>query len=166
MAALVLVDATGPPFVPESMPLGFAFARLPVINRLGEYLLPRPLVVQSVVSVYGNPAKVTDELIDRYFELTLREGNRRALNTCITQHVPGESTERITTLKQPTLILWGGRDRLIPPAVGEVFERQIAGSRRVVFPELGHVPQEEDPSTSVAPVLDVLRQLPATKTNR
>jgi pimeloyl-ACP methyl ester carboxylesterase len=52
----------------------------------------------------------------------------------------------------PTLILWGGRDRLIPPAVGEEFRRRIAGSKLVVFPELGHVPMEEDPARTVAEV--------------
>ena len=161
VTALVLVDAAGPPFTPEAMPLGFAIARLPVINRLAEHFLPRPLVVQSVASVFGDPSKVTGDLVDRYFELTLREGNRRAIGTCIAQYVPGQHAERIATLKLPTLILWGGLDRLIPPSVGEVFERQIAGSKRIVFPQLGHVPQEEDPARSVAPVLEFLATLPA-----
>ena len=76
---LILIDATGYPFMPEDMPLGFRVARLPVIGRLGEYLLPRALVAASVRSVYGDPSRVSSDLIDRYFELTLREGNRRAL---------------------------------------------------------------------------------------
>jgi pimeloyl-ACP methyl ester carboxylesterase len=160
VAALVLVDAAGPAFVPEEVPPGFAFARLPVLNRLGEHLLPRALVAQSVRSVYGDPAKVSDELIDRYFELTLREGNRRALNVCMARYVPGAGAERIAGLKLPTLILWGGLDRLVPPVTGETFERQIAGSKRVVFPSLGHVPQEEDPAATVVPVIEFLRSLP------
>ena len=161
VAALVLVDAAGPPFTPEALPLGFTIARLPVLNRLTEHFLPRPLVAQSVASVYGDPAKVSADLIDRYFELTLREGNRRALNACISQFVPGQHAERIAGIKQPTLILWGGQDRLIPPVVGEAFERQIAGSKRVVFPQLGHVPQEEDAARTVAPVLEFLATLQA-----
>ena len=92
------------------------------------------------------------ELVDRYFELALRDGNRRALGRLMSRLQPGQDAERIATLKLPTLILWGGRDRLIPPAVGVEFERLISGSQRVVFPELGHVPQEEDPARSVVPV--------------
>jgi pimeloyl-ACP methyl ester carboxylesterase len=52
----------------------------------------------------------------------------------------------------PALILWGARDRLIPPASAEHFHRDIAGSELLVLPNLGHVPQEEDPAASVAPV--------------
>ncbi len=152
VAALVLVDAAGPPFVPESLPLGFQLARIPVLNRLSEFALPRALVEEGVKSVYGDPSKVTPELVDRYFELTLREGNREALRLRMQHLVVGEDAGRIATLKQPTLILWGGRDRLIPPATGRLFQQQVAGSQLVLFEELGHVPQEEDPVRSVQPV--------------
>ena len=52
----------------------------------------------------------------------------------------------------PTLILWGGRDRLIPLEFGERFARDIGGSTLVVFDDLGHVPHEEDPAGTVAEV--------------
>jgi pimeloyl-ACP methyl ester carboxylesterase len=112
-----------------------------------------------VASVYGDPGKVTAALVDRYFELTLREGNRRALTQRLAARVAGQDEERIATLKLPTLILWGGRDRLIPPAVGKVFESRVHGSRRVVFDDLGHVPQEEDPARTVEPVREFLARL-------
>ncbi|MBK9683207.1 MAG: alpha/beta hydrolase [Betaproteobacteria bacterium] len=159
VAALVLVDAAGPVFTPESVPLGFAVARLPVVNRIAEWVLPRSVVAQSLTSVYGDPARVTPELVDRHFELTLREGNRRALGQRMQQWVMGEGAEQIARVKQPTLILWGGRDRLIPPAVGQWLQQQIAGSRLVVFDDLGHVPHEENPARTVAPVKDFLLAL-------
>lgn len=152
VSSLILVDAAGPPFVPESIPLGFRVARTPVLNRISEHLLPRGLVEEGLKSVYGDPSKVTPELVDRYFDLTLREGNREALRQRVQHLVSGEHAERIATLKQPTLILWGGKDRLIPPAIGLQFKQQIAGSQLVIFEELGHVPQEEDPARSVQPV--------------
>lgn len=159
VAALVLVDAAGPVSTPESVPLGFAVARLPVVNRIAEWVLPRSVVAQSLTSVYGDPARVTPELVDRHFELTLREGNRRALGQRMQQWVMGEGAEQIARVKQPTLILWGGRDRLIPPAVGQWLQQQIAGSRLVVFDDLGHVPHEENPARTVAPVKDFLLAL-------
>jgi pimeloyl-ACP methyl ester carboxylesterase len=156
VASLVLVDAAGPAYVPLEVPLGFQLARIPVLNRISQWALPRSLVAQSVASVYGDPSKITPELVDRYFELALREGNRRALGLRIQHLTLGEDAERIATLTQPTLILWGGRDRLIPPSVGRQFQQEIAGSRLVVFDELGHVPQEEDPLRSVKPVKEFL----------
>jgi pimeloyl-ACP methyl ester carboxylesterase len=152
VASLILVDAVGPAFTPKSIPIGFMIARIPVLNRVTEWLLPRGVIEQSVANVYGDPSRIKPLLIDRYFELTLREGNRRALANRIQHLVAGENAERIATLKLPTLILWGGRDRLIPPEIGQQFERQIAGSQRVVFEGLGHVPQEEDAAASIVPV--------------
>jgi len=58
----------------------------------------------------------------------------------------------------PTLILWGGRDRLIPPEVGRRFKSDIAGSELVIFDDLGHVPQEEDPQRTVKAVQAFLQQ--------
>jgi len=157
---LVLVDAAGPAFAPKSVPMGFVLARLPVVNRLSEHLLPRSLIHSSLTNVYGDPARVTSALVDRYFELTLREGNRRALGQRLAAWVPGEDQEKIATLRLPTLILWGGRDRLMPPAVAQVFKRDIPASELVMFDDLGHVPHEEQPQRTVQPVLAFLAKPP------
>jgi pimeloyl-ACP methyl ester carboxylesterase len=160
VAGLVLVDAAGLAHLPEQLPAGWKLARVPVLNRLSQWTLPRGLVEEGVRSVYGDPARVTPELIDRYHELTLREGNRAALRQRLQQHSFGTDAARVDGIVQPTLILWGGRDRLIPPAAGEEFQRRIQGSRRVVFDDLGHVPQEEDPLRTVQPVREFLQSLP------
>ncbi|MGN6525604.1 MAG: alpha/beta fold hydrolase [Burkholderiaceae bacterium] len=149
---LVLVDASGYAFRPEHVPIGFQLARLPVLGRIGEWLTPRVVVEQSVRDVYGDPSRVTGVLVDRYFELLTREGNRRALGIRLREIEHDLAPQRIATLHVPTLILWGAKDRLIPPDNGEHFHRDIAGSTLVVFPGLGHVPQEEDSHASVAPV--------------
>ena len=148
---LILVDAAGPDFSSDSVPIGFLVARVPVLNRIFDWVLPRPMVVASVRSVYGDPSRVSEELVDRYYQLTLREGNRRALVQRFQQNRRGQDAERIRELKLPTLILWGGRDRLVPPSVAEQFKRYIAGSELVVFDELGHVPHEEDPLRTLVP---------------
>jgi pimeloyl-ACP methyl ester carboxylesterase len=162
---LVLVDAAGYELQSESVPVGFRLAHLPGINRLFEWLLPRGMVEASVRDVYGDPSRVTPALIDRYFETTLREGNRRALvqrfqaQALDLQSVP-TNVARLRALRVPTLLIWGARDRLIPPALARRFESDIAGSRLVVLDGLGHVPQEEDPAASVAPVKAFLSATP------
>ena len=149
---LILVDATGPEFMPEEIPTGFRFARIPVINRLGEYLLPRPLVRASVESVFGDKTLVTEAMVDRYFEITLREGNRRALGERVRLLESDLQPELIAKVTQPTLILWGEKDRLIPPSTAAFFKQAIVGSQVLILPGLGHIPQEENPALSVAPV--------------
>jgi pimeloyl-ACP methyl ester carboxylesterase len=149
---LLLVDAAGLDYRPSSLPIGWLVARLPLLDRLSEYVLPRSLVAQGLASAYGDPQRVSAELVDRYYELTLREGNRRALAQRLRQWQPGADVDRLEALKLPTLIVWGGRDRLVPPAAGREFARRIAGSRLVLFDDLGHVPQEEDAARTVVAV--------------
>jgi pimeloyl-ACP methyl ester carboxylesterase len=159
VAALILVDAGGYASAPQSIPLAFKLAHLPLLGQISQFVLPRSLVESSVRNVYGDPAQVSAEVVDRYFELALREGNRAALQQRFEQMRPGREAERIKTLTLPTLILWGGRDRLIPPENGLAFARDIAGSRLVTFPALGHVPQEEDPAATLVPVQEFLQSL-------
>ena len=149
---LILVDAGGPDFASESQPIGFLIAGLPVLGWLSEQVLPRALVTQGIVNVYADPKKVTAHLVDRFFELTLREGNRRALGLRRKQAVRGQDFERVKSIKQPTLLIWGGQDRLVPPAVAQTFLKTIEGSQLVTFQDLGHVPQDEDPTRTVVPV--------------
>jgi pimeloyl-ACP methyl ester carboxylesterase len=155
VAGLVLVDASGYP--PESLatrqsiPIGFRIAATPGLRLLAQHTLPRGIVERSVRDVYGDPAKVTPELVDLYSAMTLRAGNRQALGRRIEQGYTG-NVALLKDIKAPTLILWGGRDRLVPLEVGQRFARDIPGAKLVVFDDLGHVPQEEDPARTVAEV--------------
>jgi pimeloyl-ACP methyl ester carboxylesterase len=155
---LILIDASGYPYQVQSVPIGFKIARIPVLNWLMEEVLPRGIVENSVKNVYGNPSLVTPELVDRYFDLITRAGNRKALVERFRQTQPGSLVRQIPELKLPTLILWGGQDRLIPPDIGNRFHKEIVGSKLVRFNELGHVPQEEDPLRTVAALKEFLAQ--------
>jgi pimeloyl-ACP methyl ester carboxylesterase len=157
---LVLVDASGYDFTPGSVPLGFRMARMPLLNQLGEHLLPRALVAASVANVYADHSRVTEAVIDRYYELTLREGNRRALGLRLQQLEPSAAIDRLKTITVPTLVLWGGADHLIPVENAQRFAGDLQGARTVVLDGLGHVPQEEDPARSLAPVLEFLEIKP------
>jgi len=157
VAALVLVDPTGYPRTSESIPIGFRLARIRATAGLMTRILPRSIVRSSVENVYGNPALVTDELVDRYYDLTLRAGNRAALPVRLAQEEYGADTLLIRTIAVPTLILWGDADRLIPVAHGERFAREIEGSRLIRYPGVGHVPHEEIPERTVSDVLGFLR---------
>ena len=157
VSRLVLVDASGYPLQSTSVPLGFRLAQIDWLKPVMGQLLPRRMIESSVRNVYADPGKVTPELVDRYHELTLRAGNRESLAQRMKlRETDAQSAGLIPTIQQPTLILWGAQDRLITEASGQRFHREIAGSQYVVFDGLGHVPQEEDPTRSVEPVLKFL----------
>ena len=148
---LILVDASGYPLKPKSIPIGFILTRIPGVPLLMESMLPRGIVQSSVRNVYGDPSRVTPELVDRYVDLTLRAGNRKALARRLEQGYDSD-VAKIKTLKMPTLILWGAQDGLIPPENARAFERDIAGSKLVILDGLGHVPHEEDAARTVGEV--------------
>lgn len=148
---LVLVDAAGYPVAPIDVPLAFRLARSWPANLLLDWVLPRGLVQASVHNVVGDPSAVRSEEVDRYYDMAVRAGNRRALVQRLVLPDPDES-QRIRSLRVPTLVLWGERDRLIPLQAGRRFAQDIPGSRLVVFEGLGHVPQQEDPLRTVAEV--------------
>jgi pimeloyl-ACP methyl ester carboxylesterase len=149
---LILVDAAGYAFEPESIPIGFRLARNPLFAPLLTRILPRGTVEASLRDVYGDPARVDDALVDRYFELTLRAGNRLAVAERFRQMKSGEHEVQVGDVRQPTLVLWGAKDRLIPVKFGERFARELPDARLVVFDGLGHVPHEEAPAATVEAV--------------
>lgn len=155
--ALVLVDAAGYPLESQSVPIGFRIARTPLLGGLMRSVLPRRVIESSLRNTYGDPSRVTPALVDRYYELTLRQGNRAALAQRFAAGRSAAEPGRIRDLQLPTLILWGGKDRLIPLEFGERFARDIHGSRLVVFDALGHVPHEEDPARTVEAVLPFIQ---------
>jgi pimeloyl-ACP methyl ester carboxylesterase len=159
VAALILVDPNGYPVSPLSVPLAFRLAGVPATHWFTDRVLPRTLIESSVRNVMGDPARVTPEMIDRYFELNLRVGNRRALRQRFEQAETGAHAGRIAEVRVPTLILWGAQDKLTPVEHAQRFQRDIPGSRLVVFNELGHIPQEEDPVRTLAPVQAFLREI-------
>lgn len=68
---------------------------------------------------------------------------------------------RLAGMRRPTLIIWGQQDRLIPPVVGEVLHRDIAGSVLATVPGCGHLLPAECSKQAVALTVDFLTERPA-----
>ncbi|WP_435354058.1 alpha/beta fold hydrolase [Emticicia sp. SJ17W-69] len=155
---MILVDAGGYPMLSKSVPIAFQMARIPVIKTLFKYITPRSIIEKSVQNVYAQKEKVTPELVDRYFELSLRAGNRGAFLDRISQNITNNNYLKIKTLQMPTLIIWGDKDLLIPLDVAEKFHHDLSNDTLVVFKNLGHTPMEEDAHNTVAVVKDFLKK--------
>ncbi|HZH90484.1 MAG TPA: alpha/beta hydrolase [Pyrinomonadaceae bacterium] len=53
-------------------------------------------------------------------------------------------------ITQPTLLVWGAHDRDVPLGYGRRLHELIAHSRLYIFPDCGHLPQEERPPEFVS----------------
>ena len=155
---LVLIDSDGYQPSVLSMPLAFQIASMRWMRWVSERILPKLLVESSVRSVFGDPSRATPDKVDRYFEMALRVGNRRALFQRMDQAQFGVSASLIRRVTQPTLVIWGERDRMISPDQGQLFCRDIPRCQLVTMPGLGHLPQEEDPDASIKPLMLFLAQ--------
>jgi len=155
---LILIDAAGYPIQSQSVPIGFKIARTPVLKNIMTFITPRFMVKESVQNVYADKAKVTDMLVDRYFDLTLREGNRQALVDRLNLVGDTSPVQLIKNIQQPTLILWGEKDLLIPIKFAYLFHNDLPNDTLVILKNMGHVPMEESPQESLAPVLEFLKK--------
>ncbi|MDR3607157.1 MAG: alpha/beta hydrolase [Oligoflexia bacterium] len=50
---------------------------------------------------------------------------------------------RLQEIRVPTLVLWGGSDRIVPLPEGHHLQEAIPGSILKIIPDCGHVPQKE-----------------------
>lgn len=156
---LILIDASGYPTEAKSVPLAFKIAQTPIINTLFTLITPRFIAKKSVENVYADKSKVSEALVDRYFQLTLRKGNRQAFIDKLTAHKNPSRYQKIKCLKQKTLVLWGEKDELIPSEAAYKFDADLPNSTVVILEGLGHVPMEENPTKSLAPVISFLKRL-------
>jgi pimeloyl-ACP methyl ester carboxylesterase len=141
---LVLIDAAGYPKGKEEGNIGFRLAAMPGVGRVLSKFTPRILIRKSLEGSYGNPERINEALVDRYFDILLREGNREAMIDMFGSRRPA-AHERISTIRKPTLIIWGDQDRLIDVSNAYRFQQDIPGSQLLVIPGSGHVPMEERP---------------------
>ena len=150
------MDAVGYPATPKQVPIGFKLAKYSILTPILSRVLPRDVVKKSVLSVYADDSKVDEALIDRYYDLTLRQGNRRALNRRLQEMDNTSDQAQIKQLDLPTLIIWGAQDDLIPVKNTALFHKDISNSQLKIFNDLGHVPHEEDPVATVKVVKQFL----------
>jgi pimeloyl-ACP methyl ester carboxylesterase len=132
----------------QRLPKIFRLARTPVLNRLLRWVTPRMVVRGNLNEVYGDPSRVTDALVDRYYELTRREGNRQAIIDRFSNLSDPDLDPRLREIHVPVLLEWGERDVWIPLAFADRFRAGIVDSKLVTYPGVGHVPMEEHPEAT------------------
>ena len=91
----------------------------------------------------ANHDLITDERVEGVLRpLTAADAHHSLLATSRNWHAT-RIEQDAHLIHQPTLIIWGEDDRVIPVEDGHKLHRSILNSRLVVFRNCGHVPQEE-----------------------
>jgi pimeloyl-ACP methyl ester carboxylesterase len=127
-------------------------AEVPVVARLLPYTLPTFMLRMNITPAYGDPLRLTEATVTRYRDLMLAPGVRRALLDRTAQVMLRPPEPMLRRIHAPALLVWGEKDRLIPFSNAQDYLKVMPDARLVSFPDLGHVPQEEDPTRSLVPV--------------
>ncbi|MEO9601155.1 alpha/beta hydrolase [Parasphingorhabdus sp.] len=147
ISGLVLIDASGAQVEEKIQPyLAARLARSSIGQMLLPEITPRSLVRSSLEENFAQSERLTDELVDRYWELLRFPGNRKAaVDRGKTPREP-EKWEEVGTLQMPVLLLWGEHDKIIPMSHAKAFEAAIPGSKLITYADAGHLPMEETPA--------------------
>lgn len=144
VSKLILIDAAGYSIKNAKGSLGFKIASTPVINNLLLYITPKVLVRKSLEGIYFDKSRVTDAQVERFHDVAISEGNRKAALSIFKKGFEKDS-EKIDSINTPTLIIWGDKDQVIPVGNAFLFQINIKGSRLEILKNVGHVPMEEAP---------------------
>ncbi len=125
---------------------------MPATVRLMRFVLPKPLLRMSLAPAYGSPAFLNEALTTRYHDLMLAPGSREALIARMQQTVLVDPRPLLSSVRAPTLLLWGEADAMIPLANSADYLKEMNGATLVSLPGVGHPPHEEAARRSLTSV--------------
>lgn len=99
--------------------------------------------------VFSRGAAIPQERLDRHYRYFNTPSARESAYAVLRAAVDTRPVAaRITRVSQPTLIMWGRDDRLLPPAFALRLAREMTNTRLELF-DTGHSPHEERPQDFV-----------------
>jgi pimeloyl-ACP methyl ester carboxylesterase len=132
---------------------------LPGYVSVVEWCLPRFLIAWGLAGAFGDPSKLTDKIIDRFWDLLRAPGNRHATLERLRQYKISDPKELLGRITMPVLLLWGTKDQLIPVANAQDYLRDLSQATLKTYDGVGHLPMEE---ASEATLRDLRAFLTAT----
>jgi pimeloyl-ACP methyl ester carboxylesterase len=144
--SLTLMNSLG--YSQASWPPAIEMAQWPLMDTIMAHISPRFMYETGLKEVYFNKEQVTEEVVDRYYELSRYSGNLDAFPRRVRAKLD-TNEENIKRVSAPTLILWGREDIYFPVENAFRFHQDIQNSQIYVYSGVGHLPMEEDPSRSL-----------------
>ena len=140
VSGIVLMDASGAQGGEEpDLYLAAKLIKSPIVQKLSEYITPRFIMESSIEDNYADKTKITDQLIEQYWELFRFPGNREAVAYRVNVSREPEMWNRVNEIKQPTLLMWGEQDVIVPFSDAALFQEKIPHSELVSYPNASHL---------------------------
>jgi pimeloyl-ACP methyl ester carboxylesterase len=129
---------------------------VPAIADLYRYFFSKTFLAMNLKPAYADPNTLNDALVNRYYDLMLAPGVRGAILGRMQQTVLQDPVPSLASIQVPTLLIWGEKDAFIPISNSNDYLKVMPNAKRVSLPNIGHLPQEEQPSIGLAALKEFL----------
>jgi pimeloyl-ACP methyl ester carboxylesterase len=111
--------------------------------------MPRFFFDMAARQVFGDASKLTNQIKDRYFDLSTSDKNRKSYvdfftvmrKLCHAKELP----EGMAGIKAPLLVMWGTKDRWVPLKYFHLWQKFFPEGTFKSYEGAGHTPMEEIP---------------------
>lgn len=116
--------------------------------------LARQGVLKNLNNVVHDKALIDQEMMDGYLEPFRNDQIFMALNRMIRDHEGDLPPEELKRIEQPSLLIWGSEDKVVPVHVGERLKNDLPNSTFFSFQQTGHLVPEERPEHVTEKILN------------
>jgi pimeloyl-ACP methyl ester carboxylesterase len=120
--------------------------------------------------VFADPKRVPAERLDELISEAKERQSMPWANSAFlrslrglvrSQFNAGEAWTALRSIKAPTLVIWGDKDRLVSPALAQEVADAVEDSRLLVLDDVGHTAMMERPEKTARAVLDMIAETAA-----
>lgn len=147
----------------QRLPSMLAELKRPVVGRLGVYLVSPVYQARKAYEFsFYNDRRIPAEGVQESAKNFAKPGARYVYLQSAKQLVPDDIREvsgQYSTIRVPTLIIWGDHDVVVPGRYARKLHQAIKHSRLEWIAQAGHMPHEEQPQEVLRVIQDFLSSL-------
>ena len=160
---LILIDCVPPDVLHEVKNESFrmlaAIMDIPFLPYLVMAVRNRDSIRKVLLECISDIQRVTPEVVNQQYHLSRIKGTTWALYSTFKHAREAlKHRDRFPLIRKPTLFVWGERDLVFPPQLGETLHQAITGSKLRVIKKSGHIPMWETPEEVNGAILDFLSE--------
>jgi pimeloyl-ACP methyl ester carboxylesterase len=160
---LVLIDCVPPDVLHqvknESFRMLAAIKDIPFLPYLVMAARNKSSIRQILLECVSDTRLITPEVVNREYQLSKIKGTPWVLYSTL-EHAKKalKLKDPFSLIRKPTLFIWGERDLIFPPHLGETLHLAVAGSKLLKVEGSGHIPMWETPDEVNRAILNFLKE--------
>ncbi|MDP3017717.1 MAG: alpha/beta hydrolase, partial [Deltaproteobacteria bacterium] len=160
---LILIDSVPPDVLNQvnndSFKMLVAIKNIPLLPYLVFASRNRDSIKQILRECVDDTQLITPDIVDRQYQISRIKGMTWVLYSILKNADKAKRLkDSLSLLRHPTLLIWGEKDLIFPPSVGEGLHRIIKNSKIQIIKGSGHIPMWETPEQVNQVILDFLKE--------